>query len=240
MPDRQQPVSIVEEMRRSYLDYAMSVIIGRALPDTRDGLKPVHRRVLFTMQEMGLAWNRAYKKSARVVGDETRLRQVLLNLAGNAIKFTEQGGVALVVEPGAWPGEVLFKVRDTGIGIAAADQSRIFGEFEQGEAGAGQADGTGLGLAITKRIVEGMQGRIAVESAPGAGALFEAAVPLPPANATIGTSVGRSTNSPAGRITSIAPPGASESIIQLDMRPAGTRFTVVVKGSPTSGELDIE
>jgi DNA gyrase subunit A len=69
MPDRQQPVSIVEEMRRSYLDYAMSVIIGRALPDIRDGLKPVHRRVLFTMQEMGLAWNRAYKKSARVVGD---------------------------------------------------------------------------------------------------------------------------------------------------------------------------
>jgi DNA gyrase subunit A len=69
MPDRQQPVSIVEEMRRSYLDYAMSVIIGRALPDIRDGLKPVHRRVLYTMHEMGLVWNRAYKKSARVVGD---------------------------------------------------------------------------------------------------------------------------------------------------------------------------
>jgi DNA gyrase subunit A len=69
MPERQHPVSIVEEMSRSYLDYAMSVIIGRALPDIRDGLKPVHRRVLFTMSELGLAWNRAYRKSAKVVGE---------------------------------------------------------------------------------------------------------------------------------------------------------------------------
>ena len=63
------PVSLEEEMRRSYLDYAMSVIVGRALPDVRDGLKPVHRRVLFAMKELGNDWNKAYKKSARVVGD---------------------------------------------------------------------------------------------------------------------------------------------------------------------------
>jgi DNA gyrase subunit A len=69
MPERQHPISIVEEMQRSYLDYAMSVIIGRALPDIRDGLKPVHRRVLYAMHEMGLAWNRGYRKAARVVGD---------------------------------------------------------------------------------------------------------------------------------------------------------------------------
>ncbi|HZP39449.1 MAG TPA: DNA gyrase subunit A [Methylomirabilota bacterium] len=68
-PERQAPVPIEEEMRKSYLDYAMSVIVGRALPDIRDGLKPVHRRVLFAMHELGLAWNRAYKKSARVVGE---------------------------------------------------------------------------------------------------------------------------------------------------------------------------
>ncbi|MGH7421720.1 MAG: DNA gyrase subunit A, partial [Candidatus Rokuibacteriota bacterium] len=68
-PERQTPVPIEEEMRKSYLDYAMSVIVGRALPDIRDGLKPVHRRVLFAMQELGLTWNRAYKKSARVVGE---------------------------------------------------------------------------------------------------------------------------------------------------------------------------
>src|ERR1700741_31289 len=63
------PVSLEDEMRRSYLDYAMSVIIGRALPDVRDGLKPVHRRVLWAMNELGNNYNKAYKKSARVVGD---------------------------------------------------------------------------------------------------------------------------------------------------------------------------
>ena len=64
-----QPVNIEEEMRHSYLDYAMSVIIGRALPDVRDGLKPVHRRILYTMQQMGLYPNRATRKCARIVGD---------------------------------------------------------------------------------------------------------------------------------------------------------------------------
>lgn len=63
------PISIEDEMRQSYLDYAMSVIVGRALPDARDGLKPVHRRVLFAMKELGNDWNKPYKKSARVVGD---------------------------------------------------------------------------------------------------------------------------------------------------------------------------
>ena len=61
------PISLEEEMRRSYLDYAMSVIVGRALPDARDGLKPVHRRVLFAMHELSNDWNRPYKKSARIV-----------------------------------------------------------------------------------------------------------------------------------------------------------------------------
>lgn len=63
------PVNIEDELKQSYLDYAMSVIVGRALPDVRDGLKPVHRRVLFAMHELGNDWNKAYKKSARVVGD---------------------------------------------------------------------------------------------------------------------------------------------------------------------------
>ena len=63
------PVSIEEEMKRSYLDYAMSVIVARALPDVRDGLKPVHRRILYAMKEGGNDWNRAYRKSARIVGD---------------------------------------------------------------------------------------------------------------------------------------------------------------------------
>src|SRR5215470_16390401 len=63
------PINIEEEMRRSYLDYSMSVIIGRALPDVRDGLKPVHRRILYTMDQMGLAPNKATRKCARIVGD---------------------------------------------------------------------------------------------------------------------------------------------------------------------------
>ena len=64
-----KPVSLEEEMKRSYLDYAMSVIVSRALPDVRDGLKPVHRRILYTMKEIGLEYNRPHKKSANVVGN---------------------------------------------------------------------------------------------------------------------------------------------------------------------------
>ncbi|MEK8018492.1 MAG: DNA gyrase subunit A [Candidatus Parabeggiatoa sp.] len=64
-----QPISIENEMKKSYLDYAMSVIVGRALPDVRDGLKPVHRRSLYAMNELGNAWNKPYKKSARIVGE---------------------------------------------------------------------------------------------------------------------------------------------------------------------------
>src|SRR3978361_2216116 len=64
-----EPRALEDEMRSAYLDYAMSVIVGRALPDARDGLKPVHRRVLFAMSELNNDWNRPYKKSARIVGD---------------------------------------------------------------------------------------------------------------------------------------------------------------------------
>lgn len=68
-PSGIEPISIIEEMQRSYLDYAMSVIVSRALPDVRDGLKPVHRRILHAMNEMNLAYNRPYRKSAGVVGE---------------------------------------------------------------------------------------------------------------------------------------------------------------------------
>jgi DNA gyrase subunit A len=68
-PSNVVPINIEDEMRRSYVDYAMSVIIGRALPDVRDGLKPVHRRILYGMREMGLASNRAYRKCAKIVGE---------------------------------------------------------------------------------------------------------------------------------------------------------------------------
>jgi PAS domain S-box-containing protein len=119
---------------------------------------------------------------AHVIGDAARLRQVLLNLAGNAIKFTEKGGVALIVEPGIWPNEISFFVRDTGIGIAPEAKERIFREFEQAnDKIARNYGGTGLGLSISERIVRRMGGRITLESAPGAGSTFEVSIPLPSA-----------------------------------------------------------
>jgi signal transduction histidine kinase/CheY-like chemotaxis protein len=115
----------------------------------------------------------------RVVGDAARLRQVLFNLAGNAIKFTEQGGVAIIVEPGISPDEVVFAVRDTGVGITVENQARIFLEFEQADGGSTRRfGGTGLGLTISRRIVESMEGTISVESVPGVGSTFRVAMPL--------------------------------------------------------------
>jgi signal transduction histidine kinase/CheY-like chemotaxis protein len=114
-----------------------------------------------------------------VVGDAARLRQVLLNLAGNAIKFTSTGGVALIVEPGTWPNEISFLVRDTGIGIAPEAQQRIFREFEQADERIARSyGGTGLGLSISERIVKRMGGRITLESKLGAGSTFEVSIPL--------------------------------------------------------------
>jgi PAS domain S-box-containing protein len=114
-----------------------------------------------------------------VIGDAARLRQVLLNLAGNAIKFTSNGGVALIVEPGIWPNEISFLVRDTGIGIAPEALTRIFREFEQAdERIACSYGGTGLGLSISDRIVKRMGGRITLESRPGSGSTFEVSIPL--------------------------------------------------------------
>jgi signal transduction histidine kinase/CheY-like chemotaxis protein len=120
---------------------------------------------------------------ANIVGDAARLRQVLLNLAGNAIKFTEQGGVAVIVEPGERANDIRFLVRDTGIGLAPQDQARVFRDFEQADGSSTRKfGGTGLGLAISKRIVARMDGRIAVDSEPGAGATFSFTVPLAPAD----------------------------------------------------------
>jgi CheY-like chemotaxis protein len=114
-----------------------------------------------------------------VIGDAARLRQVLLNLAGNAIKFTATGGVALIVEPGIWPNEISFLVRDTGLGIAPEAREKIFREFEQADDRIARSyGGTGLGLNISERIVKRMGGRITLESQPGNGSTFEVSIPL--------------------------------------------------------------
>jgi signal transduction histidine kinase/CheY-like chemotaxis protein len=117
---------------------------------------------------------------SRVVGDAARLRQVLFNLVGNAVKFTERGGVSIIVEPAAQADAVAMSVRDTGIGISTDDQSRIFLEFEQADNGSARKfGGTGLGLTISKRIVESMGGSITLESTPGEGSTFTVTIPLP-------------------------------------------------------------
>jgi PAS domain S-box-containing protein len=164
---------------------------------------------------------------ARVTGDAARLRQVLFNLAGNAIKFTEHGGVSIIVEPAAEAGAITIAVRDTGIGISAADQARIFDEFEQADGGAARKfGGTGLGLTISKRIVESMGGSIAVASAPGQGATFSVTVPLP---------AGGETEEPALRVPDltgeevliVAPAAIEASLIARRLQRWGARTTIV-------------
>jgi PAS domain S-box-containing protein len=125
---------------------------------------------------------------AAVNGDAARLRQVLLNLAGNALKFTAEGGASLIVQHGSAKGEIDFIIRDTGIGIAADAQERIFREFEQADQRTTRNfGGTGLGLSISERIVRRMGGRITLDSTLGAGSTFTVSVALEPAAASAAT-----------------------------------------------------
>ncbi|MBP9901356.1 MAG: response regulator [Verrucomicrobia subdivision 3 bacterium] len=126
-----------------------------------------------------------------VLGDVTRLRQILVNLLGNAVKFTEQGEIVTTVKVLSAPAdaagtfELLFSVRDTGIGIATERLGRLFLPFEQADAStARHFGGTGLGLSISRRLVELMGGRIWAESSPGHGATFNFTLPLPAATPT--------------------------------------------------------
>jgi len=135
-------------------------------------------------QEKGLAfdWQIAPDVPHNVIADDKALRQVLLNLIGNAVKFTPEGRVGLAVSVISNRGDQVmlrFEVRDTGPGIATDKQDLIFQPFEQADAAARQAGGTGLGLTISRRIVERMDGRLLVESAPGAGSLFWFEIQVP-------------------------------------------------------------
>ena len=114
------------------------------------------------------------------VGDPVRLRQVLLNLVGNAVKFTERGFVAVVVRPAATPDSVCFEVRDSGIGLNAEQKARLFQPFTQADASTTRRfGGSGLGLSICRRLVGMMGGAIGVEDTPGGGSTFRFEVPLP-------------------------------------------------------------
>ncbi len=165
-----------------------------------------------------------------VTGDAARLRQVLLNLAGNAIKFTSKGGVALIAEPGIWPNEISFQVRDTGIGIAADAQERIFREFEQADDSVARSfGGTGLGLAISDRIVKRMGGRIALQSQPGAGSTFEVSVPLPPALERGEQNSFRGPDLTGQSIMLIAPAGLQAELIERRLQNWGAQTCLVAE-----------
>src|SRR4029078_3644499 len=142
---------------------------------------------------------------ANVIGDVARLRQVVLNLIGNAVKFTEHGGIGVVVEPGDNENEIRIEVRDTGIGISEEDLSRIFHDFEQADGSSTRKyGGTRLGPAISKRIIERMSGRIDVTSQVGVGSVFSISVQLSPVDTKEPPAVGPELNRSAVMIVTAA------------------------------------
>src|SRR3954451_17002283 len=150
----------------------------------KDLLEKVTEMVVVRADEKGLALvcEVAPKVPTNLIGDPTRLRQVLLNLLGNAIKFTESGEVALRVTPDndpAIPAALRFTISDTGIGIPSEKLGSVFERFPQADSSTTRRyGGSGLGLTISKRLVELMAGRISVESELGKGSVFSFAVPL--------------------------------------------------------------
>ncbi|GLH77579.1 hybrid sensor histidine kinase/response regulator [Bradyrhizobium sp. SSBR45G] len=167
-----------------------------------------------------------------VTGDAARLRQVLLNLAGNAIKFTSSGGVAVIAEPGIWPNEISFQVRDTGIGIAFEAQERIFREFEQADDSVARSfGGTGLGLAISDRIVKRMGGRISLQSELGAGSTFEVSVPLPAALERGEQNSFRGPDLTGQSVMLIAPTGLQAELIERRLQHWGAQTCLVAEAA---------
>jgi signal transduction histidine kinase/DNA-binding response OmpR family regulator len=164
---------------------------------------------------------------SRVIGDAARLRQVLFNLAGNAIKFTEHGGVSIIVEPNADTDVIAISVHDTGIGMSAEDQARIFLEFEQADNGAARKfGGTGLGLSISRRIIESMGGAITVESTPGKGSTFLATLALPRAE-DVEESPFAPPNLAGSDILIVAPAEIEASLIARRLQRWGARTRIV-------------
>ena len=139
-------------------------------------------RVKAESKGLAFALQVATEIPVRVVADARRLRQVLINLLGNAVKFTDRGAVRLVVRRNAGEGTrapLRFEVHDTGIGIAAAERERLFQPFEQGGDRSHRDGGTGLGLTISRQLVGLMGGEIVVHSTPGQGSVFAFELSLP-------------------------------------------------------------
>ncbi|GLY95180.1 ATP-binding protein [Actinoplanes sp. NBRC 103695] len=166
-----------------------------------------------------------------VRGDGGRVRQVLINLAGNAVKFTGQGSVTiradrLPTRPGADAVVIRFEVTDTGIGIPAEDGERLFEPFTQADASTTRAyGGTGLGLAISRQLIEAMGGTIGVDSEPGQGSTFWCEIPFEPASGGVCDTVAGS----AGLRILVAGAGPDREALEDDLRRWG--MTVATAGS---------
>ena len=152
----------------------------------RSSLESLHKMFLLPLRTKNLEFTMAVgdKVPDRLVGDPDRLRQVLLNLVGNAMKFTESGSISLRVQRESEAGGstvLAFEVIDTGIGIPPESQSRLFQSFSQVDASTSRLHGgTGLGLAIVKHIVNRHRGRLTIESEVGRGSRFAVTLPAAP------------------------------------------------------------
>jgi flagellar motor switch protein FliG len=171
--------------------------------------------VMFELRcrEAGLSWQLRGPSQAHlwVRGDESKLMQVLINLLGNAVKFTREGSVTLRVAEDE--GRYRFEVADTGQGIPAAEQEQLFQPFQQGQAGYDQG-GTGLGLAVSQRLVELMGGRLELTSTPGFGSTFTFGVPLAPADGVIYEPAERDWS----RVVSLAPGSSVHALVADDLQ----------------------
>ena len=145
-------------------------------PLLESGLVMVRERASRNGVQLGLDVG---KEVGEIEADERKVKQMLFNLLSNAVKFTPPGGRVDVAARNGRE-EVEITVRDTGAGIAAEDQGRIFEAFRQARPGKDHGEGTGLGLALTRRLVELHGGRIGVESVPGRGSTFTVALPRRP------------------------------------------------------------
>ena len=167
----------------------------------------------------------------RYVGDPGRLRQVLTNLVGNAVKFTEKGHVLIRVvglEIDAGAQQLHVTVEDTGIGIASAHLDHIFGEFNQVETQSNRKfEGTGLGLAITRRLIERMDGAVWVDSEPGKGSCFGFRVTLPVAEATVEQDLPIA----LGRVLVVDDLFINRTIMERQLQPCGVAVTLCRSGA---------
>ncbi|WP_404385634.1 PAS domain S-box protein [Caenispirillum salinarum] len=175
------------------------------------------------------------------LGDAGRLRQILLNLVGNAVKFTDAGAVTISVDAAAAQGDadaLRFTISDTGCGIAADVLPTLFQEFNQGDGDAARrAGGTGLGLAISRRLAEAMAGVIEAESTQGIGTTFTVTLPLPRALHGTGPAVAAARPLAEARLLVVAAPGPAREMLTRHLRGAGAAVALADDGAAGAGRL---